>query len=86
MVLSIDYLTFQVVNSVDLLGNLVQILPSINSANGTDREIDRWMNGEQTQMFLMVLLECKGDSRRGEVEGSQLLEILDHLVELSVGG
>ena len=81
-----DYLAFQVVNSVNLLGHLVQILPSINSANRTDREVDRRMNGEQPQMLLMVLLEGKGDSGGGQVEGSQLLEILDHLVELAVGG
>ena len=81
-----DYLAFQVVNSVNLLGHLVQILPSIDSANRTDREVDRRMNGEQPQMFLMVLLERKGDSWGGQVEGSQLLEILDHLVELPVGG
>ena len=81
-----DYLAFQVVNSVYLLGHLVQILPSINSANRTDREVDRRMNGEQPQMLLMVLLEGKGDSGGGQVEGSQLLEILDHLVELPVGG
>jgi len=37
-------------------------------------------------MLLVILLEGEGYCRGGEVEGSQLLKVLDDLTQFSVGG
>ena len=71
VILTTHHLSLQIIDSMDLFGQLVSILTRLDSADGSYGEENSWLEGEESDMILMIFFESCGDGGSSDVDGCQ---------------
>lgn len=85
VILNPCHLPFQIVNSICLLHELINVFAGTDSSNRHQRVKDLRLYSDKSEMLFMIILECMSYYGCGQIEGRELFKIFEGLGELSIG-